>query len=225
MRLNIETAEKTGGNIDYTKHYKNPKDKKMKINNSISRLSLSLILGGATVMSMKAQSKFHVDIDYHYNLGLSMHQFGKTYGRSDYNMGGHSLRLSTRYDVAPKFSVGAGIGLERYTADDYDYNTLPIYATLRYKPLKSLAGAYVFTDIGYAVSPSSDFYKGFTDKLGIGYTVKVTRHFGVNFQVAYDFKDFRDITTGYIDYDTQKPVFYNTNTTRHSLSFGVGVTF
>lgn len=196
----------------------------MKINNSISRLSLCLILGSAAAMPMKAQSKFHVDLDYHYNFGLSMRKFGKTWGRSDYSMGGHSLRLGARYDVAQQWSVGAGIGLDRYTDDDY--NTLPIYATLRYKPLKSLQGAYAFTDLGYAVSPSSgDFYKGFTGRLGIGYTVHVARHFGVNFQVAYDFKDFRGITEGYIDNETQKPVFYDTNSTRHSLSFGIGVTF
>lgn len=55
--------------------------------------------------------------------------------------------------------------------------------------------------------------------------MSVTKHFVVNFQVAYDFKDFRGITTGYIDNATQKPVFYDSNSTRHSLSFGVGVTF
>ena len=110
-------------------------------------------------------------------------------------MGGHSLRLGARYDVAEKWSVGAGIGLDRYT--EGDFNTMPVYATLRYKPFKKLAGAYAFTDLGYAIKPSSgDFYRGFTGKLGVGYTVNLAKHFGVNFQVAYDYKDFRDVWTG-----------------------------
>ena len=94
-------------------------------------MSLCIALSGASMVTTMAQSKFHVDLDYHYNLGLSTKKFGHTYGRSDYDMGGHSLRLGARYDVAEKWSVGGGIGLDRYTNDDY--NTMPIYATLRYK--------------------------------------------------------------------------------------------
>ena len=195
---------------------------KMKTNNTI-KLSLCLCLSGMALSPVEAQSKFHVDLDYHYNLGLSQKLLGSTYGRKDYKMGGNSLRLGARYDVAPQWSVGGGIGLDRYTEEDF--NTMPLYATLRYKPLKKLPGAYAFTDLGYAIGVSDDFYPGFTGRLGLGYTVSVTKHFGVNFQVAYDFKDFRGITTGYIDNATQKPVFYDSNSTRHSLSFGVGVTF
>lgn len=195
-----------------------------RIGNSLLKMSLCIALSGASMVPTMAQSKFHVDLDYHYNLGLSTKKFGHTYGRSDYDMGGHSLRLGARYDVAEKWSVGGGIGLDRYTNDDY--NTMPIYATLRYKPLKKLAGAYAFTDLGYAIAPSfGDFYKGFTGKLGVGYTVNLAKNFGLNFQVAYDYKDFRDIYYGYINADTQMPTFYKSNSTRHSLSFGVGVTF
>ena len=70
--------------------------------------------------------------------------------------------------MAPQWSVGGGIGLDRYTEDDF--NTMPLYATLRYKPLKKLPGAYAFTDLGYAIGVSDDFYPGFTGRLGLGYT-------------------------------------------------------
>lgn len=194
-------------------------------NNIIFRMALCVLMGGASTASSQAQSKLHVDLDYHYNLGLSTRKFGYTYTPKDYDMGGHSLRLAVRYDLAEKWSAGAGIGLDRYTGDDF--NTMPIYATLRYKPFGGkLAAAYAFTDLGYALDPSwGDFHKGFTGKIGVGYTVNMTKHIGLNFQIAYDYKDFRDVTTGYIDVDTQMPVFYNSNVTRHSLSFGVGVTF
>ena len=80
--------------------------------------------------------------------------------------------------------------------------------------------------MGYAIAPSfGDFYKGFTGKLGVGYTVNLAKNFGLNFQVAYDYKDFRDIYYGYINADTQMPTIYKSNSTRQSLSFGVGVTF
>ena len=197
-------------------------DKRIKKN--LLRMSLCIALSGAAVVSTKAQSKFHVDLDYHYNLGFSENKFGHNYGRSDIEMGGHSLRLGARYDVAEKWSVGGGIGLDHYTGDEF--NTMPIYATLRYKPFKKLTGAYAFTDLGYAIDPSfGDFYKGFTGKLGVGYTINLAKHFRLNFQVAYDYKDFRNVWYGYISTDTNMPIFYESNATRHSLSLGVGVTF
>ena len=196
----------------------------MKTNKNLLKMSLCIITGGATMLSAKAQSKFHIDLDYHNNIGLSENMFGHNYGPSDFNMGGHSLRLGARYDVAEKLSVGGGIGLDRYTGDDF--NTMPIYATLRYKPFKKLAGAYAFTDLGYAIDPSfGDFHKGFTGKLGVGYTINLAKNFGLNFQVAYDYKDFRNVWYGYISTESNMPIFYESNATRHSLSLGVGVTF
>ena len=96
----------------------------------------------------KAQCKFHVDLDYHYYFGLaekvSINRHTDT--RSDYKMGGNSLTLAARYDVHPKVSVGAGFGLSRYTQGYV--NTLPVYVTLRYKPIEKMKDAYVFRQRG-----------------------------------------------------------------------------
>ena len=90
-----------------------------------------------------------------------------TLKRDKYHMGGHSLRLSTRYDVSRLWSAGIGIGLDRYT--EPDYNTMPVFATVRYKALEKVPDAYVFADMGYSIK-SGDFTKGLTGSLGIGYT-------------------------------------------------------
>lgn len=176
-----------------------------------------------TSVCVLAQSKFHVDLDYNYNLGLSQRFAGHTMSRKDFSMGGHALQLAGRYDVLPQLSAGLGVGAARYT--EFDFNTFPVFATLRYKPIKSLRQAYLFTNVGYAVKVTDASTPGFTGKLGIGYTVMLARHFGLNFSVAYDYKDFRKVeadienpSTG--DYD----VAYKT-CNRHSVSFGVGFTF
>lgn len=172
---------------------------------------------------VRAQSKYHVDLDYHYNLGFSENFIGKHYGRDDYKMGGNSLRLAARYDISIVLSAGVGIGLERYT--EPDFNTFPIYATLRYSPLEKDHRAYMFSDVGYAVKIAEDFYPGFTGKIGVGYVIPIAKRFGINFQIAYDYKDFRKITTIRYDEESRQNIFYDSSSIRHSISFGVGVTF
>ena len=162
----------------------------------------------------KAHCKFHVDLDYHYYFGLTGKVGSKTDTRSDYNMGGNSLTLAARYDVHPKVSVGAGVGLARYT--QRYFNTLPIYATLRYKPIEKVKDAYVFTDLGYAIdSEKDDFTPGVLFNLGVGYTKMFAKHFGVNFQLGYNLKQFKYNHSNIPDLKS----------TRHSVIFGVGLTF
>ena len=167
-------------------------------------------------MDAEAQCKFHVDLDYHYYFGLaekvSINRHTDT--RSDYNMGGNSLTLAARYDVHPKVSVGAGVGLARYT--QRYFNTLPIYATLRYKPIEKVKDAYVFTDLGYAIdSEKDDFTPGVLFNLGVEYTKMFAKHFGVNFQLGYNLKQFKYNHSNIPDLKS----------TRHSVIFGVGLTF
>ena len=165
-------------------------------------------------MDAEAQCKFHVDLDYHYYFGLAGNVGSKTDTRSDYNMGGNSLTLAARYDVHPKVSVGAGVGLARYT--QRYFNTLPIYATLRYKPIEKVKDAYVFTDLGYAIdSEKDDFTPGVLFNLGVGYTKMFAKHFGVNFQLGYNLKQFKYNHSNIPDLKS----------TRHSVIFGVGLTF
>lgn len=199
----------------------------MKSNKTILQTLRALVLGGACLLAAPslAQSKFHVDLDYHYNLGLGEHYAsGYTYSRSESKMGGGALRLGVRYDVAPQWSAGVGVGAEHYSGDDF--NVLPVYATVRYKPLKNTPSAYVFADAGYCVgSESADLNPGFTGRLGVGYTWQLKRHFGLNFQVAYDLQQFRNIQTTYFDGSTAQGYYGHTSAVRHGLSLGVGVTF
>ena len=146
---------------------------------------------------------------------------GLTLKRDQFKMGGNSLQFTPRYDITEKWSAGMGFALSRYT--NLDYNTLPVYATVRYKAIEKVPDLYLFTDIGYALK-IGDFTKGFTGNIGIGYTHMFKRHFGLNFQIAYNLKRFNDIPTYINDIDSQATRFTYANSTRHSLSFGVGVT-
>ena len=177
---------------------------------------------------MQAQAKFHFDIDYHYNLGLSTsYENGSEsghWGRGDYKMGGNSIHFTGRYDINEKFSTGLGFGWDRYT--EPEYNTLPIFATLRYMPIKTLKNAYCFTDLGYGIKPKDTYNSGFLMNLGVAYTKMFSAHFGLNFQIAYNYKVFND---GIISIVTDDKGNYLDceyfDNTRHSISFGVGVTF
>lgn len=97
-----------------------------------------------------AQSKFHIDVDYHYNLGISEKFVSRRHSRTAYKMGGNSLRFATRYDVSTVLSTGIGAGLDRYT--EVDFNTMPIYATIRYSPIRKVHDVYLFSDIVSVIS-------------------------------------------------------------------------
>lgn len=182
-------------------------------------LAIVLAVGGLT--AIKGQSRFHFDIDYHYNLGLCEKIMGETLKRGQYKMGGNSVQLSSRYDITRQWSAGIGIGLSRYT--NLDYNTMPVYTTVRYKAMEKVPNLYIFTDLGYALKVG-DFTKGFTGNIGIGYTHMFKKHFGLNFQIAYNLKRFNDVPVYIYDVDSHETHLFNENSTRHSLSFGVGIT-
>lgn len=182
-------------------------------------MAIVLAVGGLT--AIKGQSRFHFDIDYHYNLGLCEKIMGETLKRGQYKMGGNSIQFTPRYDITRQWSAGIGIGLSRYT--NLDYNTMPVYATVRYKAMEKVPNLYIFTDLGYALKVG-DFTKGFTGNIGIGYTHMFKKHFGLNFQIAYNLKRFNDVPVYIYDVDSHETHLFNENSTRHSLSFGVGIT-
>ena len=132
------------------------------------RIFASAIAASLISVTALAQSKLHIDLDYQYSLGMSEKFAGNTYNRSSYKMGGNLLQVAARYDVATQWSVGIGIGLARYT--EPDFNTYPVFATLRYKPVRKLPQAYLFTDLGYGLKLADDSNPGFSGKLGVGYT-------------------------------------------------------
>ena len=185
------------------------------------KVVLAVLMAVCCLSTTKGQGKFHFDIDYHYNLGLCENIMGETLKRGQYKMGGNSVQLSSRYDITPRWSAGMGIGLSRYT--NLDYNTLPVFATVRYKAMEKVPNLYIFTDLGYALKVG-DFTKGFTGNIGIGYTHMFKKHFGLNFQIAYNLKRFNDVPVYIYDVDSHETHLFNENSTRHSLSFGVGIT-
>lgn len=184
----------------------------------------TILLIAAVCAQMQAK-KFHVDIDYHYSLGLYEKYAGESLTRGNYDMGGHALDLTFRYDVIKKLSVGAGIGLDRYT--EPEYNTLPVYVTARYYPIEKVPHAYTYANLGYAIDAGdeSTFYPGMTGGIGIGYTLMLSKKFGFNFQIGYNYKDFKD--NYYVDYDKKNDDYYYRKITshRHSVTFGLGITF
>lgn len=107
--------------------------------------TFTTILLFAGVCAQMQAKKFHVDIDYHYSLGLYEKYAGESLTRGNYDMGGHALDLTFRYDVIKNLSVGAGIGLDRYT--EPEYNTLPVYVTARYYPIEKVPHAYTYANL------------------------------------------------------------------------------
>lgn len=183
---------------------------------------LVILLQIACATTALGQSKFHVDVDYHYALGLNEHFGGTSLSRGRYKMGGHSVHLASRYDVSPRWSAGVGIGIDRYTKPNY--NTMPVYATVRYKMLKEVPEVYAFADLGYAIKVG-DYTQGCTGNIGVGYTHMFAKHFGLNFQVAYNLKRFTSIPTYIYNVESGDITFTEESSTRHSLSFGIGLTF
>lgn len=54
----------------------------------MKRYVFFILLLFAIFGKVRAQSKYHVDLDYHYNLGFSEKFVDRHYGRNDYKMGG-----------------------------------------------------------------------------------------------------------------------------------------
>ena len=165
-------------------------------------------------------SPFNIVLDYHYNLGLTERGDLHKSNRSDLKMYGNSIHLSGLYNLDQQWAVGIGLGFDRY--ENVGYNTLPIYATCHFAPLQHVPSAYIYTNLGYAIG-GSDFTKGMLFDLGLGYKLMLKRHFGFNFQLGYNLKDFRrkmDVLES--NGTTHKKSF---SQWRNSISFGAGIIF
>lgn len=68
-------------------------------------ISLGEVAGQELQKPIKNNPKFHVLLDYHYNLGLA----NKLQWNSG-SMAGHSLHLTALYDFTSRFAAGIGIG-------------------------------------------------------------------------------------------------------------------
>lgn len=186
---------------------------------------LFLLPASAARAQNKGQCRFHVALDYHYSLGFVENFYGEPIRRSDgYNMHGNSLHLTALYDITRRISAGAGIGADRY--EEPGYNTFPVFGTFHYRPFRKFLDAYLYTNLGYGIfsGNGSDNYPGWVWDAGLGYTKMYWKHFGLNFQLGYNLKEFggfsffRMTTDG--DYYIKK-----VSSVRHSLSLGIGLVF
>lgn len=183
-----------------------------------------LLLFCTTASVIKAQSKFHIVLDYHYNLGLNERYWNTTFNRSNYKMYGNSFHLTALYDIPKKMAVGIGIGADRY--EEPEYNTFPIYGTFRYKPISKIPNGYIFTNLGYGIFKNESINPGWMWDVGIGYTKMFRKHFGLNFQLGYNLKEFSGIPSYKVNNETWETTYIGEKSSiRHSLSFGVGLVF
>lgn len=125
----------------------------------MTRLMSFLLLAGCTSLASQAvnpkssdtpalqvstsqlkNSRFHIVLDYHYNLGLSQRIGSQTQGRNEtYRMGGNSLHLTALYDFTEKFSAGAGIGADGIQIQiSIRSRSMPPSATVRFPAFRLL---------------------------------------------------------------------------------------
>lgn len=177
-----------------------------------------------TIPIAKAQSKFHMILDYHYNLGITEKYWGKSFDRGEYKMHGNSLHLTALYDITHKISVGAGIGADRY--EEPGYNIFPVYGTFRYHLLPKMPNGYVYTNLGYGIFKNDNVTPGWMWDAGVGYTKMFRKHFGLNFQLGYNLKEFGKIPSYEINFPNGEVNYVGEKSSiRHSVSFGIGLVF
>ncbi len=80
---------------------------------------------------------------------------------------GNSLQTINGYFITPKFSLGLGIGLERF--NNPNANTLPIFLDARYYLEDNYNSFYGFIDVGFLSKLDNSFRKGGMIGGGIGY--------------------------------------------------------
>lgn len=192
---------------------------------------LAIICLAAMTLQVSAEKRLHFDLDYHFNLGLSQRIMGINMSPKDVDyMEGHSLHFALRYDITKRLSAGAGIGIDAYLSGAGNYGKTPLYATCRYKIITDKSffkGLYGFTNVGYSIS-GRPMYRGAMFDLGVGWPIMLTKNFGINLQLGYDLSQSKKHpTTIRYTLPSGETIIENTkkDMIRHSLSFGIGITF
>ena len=199
-----------------------------------------LVLGTSSLTTTAVaqnDARFHMELDYGYNLGFTEKINGYNYD-SQGKIGGHALTINAIYNIRPDMTVGVGSGLSRCTREyNGDNNTMPLYATFRYRPLATHRALYTYGDLGYTLfndSKNHNFTGGMLGGIGVGYQLMFKRHFGLNFKLGYGLQQFanipiitgtsekKNLTTGEVTtiFNHDKRSLW-----RHSVHFGVGLVF
>ena len=135
--------------------------------------------------------------DYHTKSSFHRSIFQKdVYGL--YGNGGVALILTGTYDVSPRFTAGLGAGLSRHA--ERDFNSLPIFAALRYKPWLQHRFAYLYTEVGFLGCP--------TLNLGYGFSTKLSKRRRLDFKVGYNLQCTRDKVNAVDYYDRESGLHY-----------------
>lgn len=194
-------------------------------------IKCAVILAALSLMypgMVASQSRFHVVLDYHYNWGLNESGYHYSLSRHDMEMYGNSLHLTAFYKAAKRLSLGIGIGADRYESPSY--NTFPLFVSGHYQLLPvRLPGGYVYSNLGYSIGREGNTTKGWLGDLGLGYKKMFRKHFGLNFQLGYNLKQFKGIPTYDVviipgaEPDFEVLYLGEKNSLRHSLSVGIGL--
>lgn len=112
-------------------------------------------------------------------------------------------------------------------AEYHKLYTFPVFATVRFSPIKSHTPLYIFTDLGYTI-PCKDkrsMPQGWIWNTGIGYRWMFRKHFGLNFQLSYFMQQYKGVKTTMYKRYTNKSFTLERNNLRHSLAFTLGLVF
>lgn len=187
--------------------------------------SIMLLMIGAVPVRVSARfvDRLHFEVSYDYSLGLSHSVKGHGLPQGYMETSGNMFHFTGIYDFNRTFSVGLGIGIDRYKSN---IETLPIFGTLRYRPFQNpiIKNLYAYTNIGYGIPDDDDrsLSSGLLLNLGLGWQKMFRSHFGVNAHIGYCLNQFKD-HAGYrwegYTFDQKVSIW------RNSLSFGFGFVF
>lgn len=205
------------------------------MNSKLKILLLLVALLSAASVSASKRGGLHFSLEYKYSRGFleKISAFGgHKFQPKEHALKGHGIHLVALYDINPRMSAGAGIGVE--VNIDPDHTSFPLYATFNYHPATKAPDFYVFTDLGHGIGRSnSSLHNGWLWNAGCGYRLMFRKHFGLNFRIGYNLKQFKNIKTYLYEggFDEENSIYYlkRTSTTsktlRHSLQVGFGFVF
>lgn len=187
--------------------------------------SIWLITIASALFAPAAYSQFHVGIDYRYCLGIREQMIDRELYIAEYDMHNYYLQLTAIYQITPQ--IATGIGISAGMAEYHKLYTFPVFATVRFSPIKSHTPLYIFTDLGYTI-PCKDkrsMPQGWIWNTGIGYRWMFRKHFGLNFQFSYFMQQYKGVKTTMYERYTNKSFTLERNNLRHSLAFTLGLVF
>jgi hypothetical protein len=140
-----------------------------------------------------------------------------------FDMTMRSLHAKAGYYFTPRFSLGAGIGLRRYTS--MNLNTLPIFADIRYHA-GFLPKLYAYADIGASIGgDNSAFTRGFLSNIGIAYKIRTGKRTSLNPSVGYNLFLYSIEWPEYVFSPIAFPNGVNETKVNHSIFLQLGFQF